>query len=274
MRKYQPRMLQPDQNVKICNLYYSALLIVAVWVKGKEFVCANLRTKRRSVPQSMGSQGEVMSVRNALVLLLSTSALLFLAGCGGNGATITNPVAPPSGAFSANSLNGTYVFSVSGADFGGAPLAIVGTLTANGSGGITGGAVDISDAQITPVPNVSVGGGSYNVSVDGRGRATLILSNSRFASTLLLDFVLSSSSHGLVIELDSNGSGSGTLDLQTAGVTPTGTYAFSLSGARITGSTATPWATVGNFTLSGATIAGTDDFNEGGLPFPAQTLTG
>src|ERR1700722_20860238 len=97
----------------------------------------------------MGSQGEVMSVRNALVLLLSTSALLFLAGCGGNGATITDPVAPPSGGFSANSLNGTYVFSVSGADFGGAPLAIVGTLTANGSGRIIGGAGEINHAQTT-----------------------------------------------------------------------------------------------------------------------------
>jgi len=212
-----------------------------------------------------------MSVRNALVLLLSTSALLFLAGCGGNGATITNPVAPPSGAFSANSLNGTYVFSVAGADFSGAPLAIVGTLTANGSGGITGGAVDINDAQITPVANVPVGSGSYNVSVDGRGRATLNLSNSRFASTLLLDFVLSSSSHGLVIELDTNGSGSGTLDLQTAGATPTGTYAFSLSGADFSGS---PWATVGNFSISGTSLAGLDDLNEGGLVAFSDPLSG
>ncbi|HXM66480.1 MAG TPA: hypothetical protein VN911_07090 [Candidatus Acidoferrum sp.] len=212
-----------------------------------------------------------MSVRNAIVVLLSTFALLFLAGCGSNGATITNPVAPPSGAFSASTLNGTYVFSVSGTDFAGAPLAIVGTLTANGSGGITGGAVDISDAQITPLANVSVGSGSYNVGVDGRGRATLNLSNSRFASTLMLDFVLSSSSHGLVIELDGNGSGSGTLDLQTAGVTPTGTYAFSLSGANFSGS---PWATVGNFAISGTSLTGLDDLNEGGLVAFSDPLSG
>jgi hypothetical protein len=213
-----------------------------------------------------------MSVRNAIVVLLSTSALLFLAGCGSNGATITNPVAPPSGAFSASTLNGTYVFSVSGVDLSGAPLAIVGTLTANGSGGITGGVVDVSDAVITPRPNLSVSGGSYNVGVDGRGRATLnITGNTPFSSSLMLDFVLSTSSHGLVIELDGNGSGSGTLDLQTAGVTPTGTYAFSLSGENFSG---TPWATVGNFAISGTSLAGLDDLNEGGLVAFSDPLSG
>jgi hypothetical protein len=212
-----------------------------------------------------------MSAPKGTVLLFSLCALLILGGCGGNGASITRPVAPPSGAFSANSLNGTYVFSVSGADFQGLPLAIVGTFAANGSGGISGGAVDINDAQITPVPNVSVGSGSYNVGVDGRGRATLNLSGSRFASTLMLDFVLSSSSHGLVIELDGNGTGSGTLDLQTAGVTPTGTYAFSLSGANFSGS---PWATVGNFAISGTSLAGLDDLNEGGLVSFSDPLSG
>ena len=216
-----------------------------------------------------------MSVRNATALFLALSTLLFLVACGSSG-SITNPVAPPSGSFSASNLNGTYVFSVSGTDGGGFPLAAVGTFTANGSGGISGGVVDMNDGGFSaPAPNLSIGGSSsYNVGIDGRGRATLAVSNSPFGSSLILDFVLSSSSHGLVIELDGNGSGSGTLDLQAAGVTPTGSYAFSLSGAT-SGSTSTPWATVGNFTLSGASLSGTDDFNEGGLvPFAAQTLTG
>jgi hypothetical protein len=210
-----------------------------------------------------------MSVRNGIALLVAVFSLAFLAGCGGNGATITKPIPPPTGSFNQSMLNGTYVFSVSGADFQGAPLAAVGTLTANGSGGITGGAVDINDAVSGPSPNLTIGGSSsYNVGLDGRGRATLTVSG----GTVILDFVLTSSAHGLVIELDGNASGSGTLDLQTAGVTPTGPYAFILSGASTAGS---PWATVGNFTLSGATLAGTDDFNEGGnIPFTAQTLTG
>jgi hypothetical protein len=80
-----------------------------------------------------------MSVRNAIVSLLSFSTLLFLAACGSNGGGIANPVAPPSGGFSASNLNGTYVFSISGTDSTGFSYAMVGTFTANGSGGITGG---------------------------------------------------------------------------------------------------------------------------------------
>lgn len=216
-----------------------------------------------------------MSVRNATALFLALSTLLFLAACGSSG-SITNPVPPPSGSFSASNLNGTYVFSVSGTDLSGAALAAVGTFTANGSGGISGGTVDINDGEVAPVPNLSISSGSsYNVSVDGRGRATLAISGSPLPSNLILDFVLSSSSHGLVIELDGNASGSGTLDLQSAAVPPIGgSYAFSLSGGT-PGTSPSPWATVGNFTLSGASLSGADDFNEGGLvPFAAQGLTG
>ena len=75
-----------------------------------------------------------MSVRNGIALLLALSTLLFLAGCG-SGSNSPAPVPPPSGNFSNANLNGTYVFSVSGTDSTGAPYAIVGTFTANGSGG-------------------------------------------------------------------------------------------------------------------------------------------
>src|SRR5580700_10038794 len=108
-----------------------------------------------------------MSVRNGIVLLLALSALLFLGACGSN--SVTHPVAPPSGNFSNSNLNGTYVFSVSGVDqVNGAPYAIVGTLTANGSGGITGGAFDINDEITTgPIPNAAINNnGTYHVNVD------------------------------------------------------------------------------------------------------------
>jgi hypothetical protein len=217
-----------------------------------------------------------MSVRNGIVLLLALSALLFLGACGGNGTT--RPVAPPSGNFSNSNLNGTYVFSVSGVDEGdGAPYAIAGTITANGNGGITGGAFDINDedtAEFTgPIANVAISNnGTYHVNVDGRGQITFSTSSIQNFPNLTLDFVLSSSSHGLVTEFDTFGSGSGTMDLQAANTTPTGSYAFSLSGGTAGG---TPWATVGNFTLTGSALAGADDLNEGGvLAYPAQALTG
>lgn len=217
-----------------------------------------------------------MSVRNAFALLIALSALTFLVACGGGGGTITKPVPPPSGGFSNSNLNGTYVFSVSGTDANGAPYAIVGTFTANGSGGITGGTLDINDADTTrfttgPIAGTSIGNnGSYGVSVDGRGTAKLPTSTP--FGTIQLDFVLEDSSDGLVTEFDNNGTGSGTLDLQSSGTTPSGTYAFSFSGVAGT----TPLAAVGNFTLgSGGTIsAGLEDLNGGGIPYPNNTLTG
>jgi hypothetical protein len=217
-----------------------------------------------------------MSVRNGIVLLLALSALLFLGACGSN--SVTNPVAPPSGNFSNSNLNGTYVFSVSGVDSNGAPYAIVGTITANGSGGITGGTFDINDEDTTefgngPIANIAINNnGTYHVNVDGRGLITFGTSSIQNFPNLTLDFVLSSSSGGLVTEFDAFASGSGTIDLQAANTTPTGSYAFSLSGALAT--SGTPWATVGNFTLTGSAMAGADDLNEGGLAVPAQALTG
>jgi hypothetical protein len=217
-----------------------------------------------------------MSVRNGIVLLVALSMLLFLAACGSS--NVTHPVAPPSGNFSNSNLNGTYVFSVSGVDQGnGAPYAIVGTITANGSGGITGGAFDINDQDTVeftqgPIPNAAINNnGTYHVNVDGRGLITFSTSSIQGFPSLTLDFVLSSSTHGLVTEFDTFGSGSGTIDLQAANTTPTGSYAFSFSGGTSLGA---PWATVGNFTLAGSTMAGADDLNEGIVAFPAQALTG
>ncbi len=201
-----------------------------------------------------------MSARNAVVLVLSLSTLIFLAACGNNGPTVTQGVAPPSGAFGNGNLNGTYVFSVSGTDDSGDPYAVVGTIDANGSGGISGGTLDMNDTALTsaiiaaPVNS----GGSYSVGQDGRGTFTINFSGNPFDQNLTFDFVLQNSFHGLVTEFDSNATGSGTLDVQTAGVTPAGSYAFSFSGATFNGE---PFATAGNFTLSGTTATGLEDFN-------------
>jgi hypothetical protein len=212
-----------------------------------------------------------MSVRNGFALLLALSTLLFLAACGSNG-HISTATPPPTGGFSVSDLNGTYVFSVSGSDSAtGEAYAMLGTFTANGSGGITAGTFDLNDpGEFTPPAAAqSISGGSYKLGVDGRGQVSLNTSISGF--TPVLDFVLSSNSTGQITEFDSSGTGSGTLDLQTAGVTPAGSYAFSLSGAAGT----TPWATNGNFALTGTTLAGCGDINEGSvLNYPASTLTG
>jgi hypothetical protein len=212
-----------------------------------------------------------MSLRNAFVSFVALSSLLFLAACGGSGTSIPNPTPTPTGSFSKSNLNGTYVFSVSGTDSTSAPFAIVGTLTADGNGGITGGAFDINTLGATPGASLAISNGSsYTVGVDGRGTATLV-APSPFPK-IGLDFVLQDSSHGLVIEYDGVATGSGTIDLQTAGATPTGTYAFSFSGADPSGS---PFATVGNFTIGAkGAITGFEDFNDNSFAYTSQSLTG
>jgi hypothetical protein len=218
-----------------------------------------------------------MSVRNRFrpPLSLSATALFSLAlliACGGSSKG-PNPTPTPSGSFSDSNLNGTYVFTVSGADYSNdAPYAIVGTFNANGSGSITGGVLDITDEDFSsgPLPNQPISGSStYKVGSDGRGQATLVTSTP--FSKVVLDFVLQDSSHGLVTEFDTNASGSGTLDLQTSGATLSGSYAFEFSGILVTTSgTLNSTATVGNFTLGSAGAAnGLEDVNSGGIPYPA-----
>jgi hypothetical protein len=157
--------------------------------------------------------------------------LAFLLACGGSPVKATPP---PNGGFSNSSLKGTYVFSLTGSDSLGNFLAIAGTFTANGtggSGGITGGTLDINDSGFTaPVMNNPITGGTYLITQDGRGQATLTTATP-FGSSIEVDFVLTSSQHGLITEFDRNGTGSGSLDLQSAASQPAaGTYVFGLSG--------------------------------------------
>ncbi|HTU35044.1 MAG TPA: hypothetical protein VMF66_14680 [Candidatus Acidoferrum sp.] len=216
-----------------------------------------------------------MSLRNCLGLSLALSALALLAACGNSGSGTVNPVPPPSGSFSNSNLNGTYVFSVSGIDLNGAPYALLGTFTANGQGGITAGTIDINDADLSaPVPNSAISGSNgYSVTVDGRGEISL---GTSALGTITLDFVLQDSSHGLVTEFDSNATGSGTIDLQSSGVSPVGTYAFSLAGEDYSsGTNANLFATVGNFTVgSGGAISGLVDFNDSQFAYTNQALSG
>jgi hypothetical protein len=161
---------------------------------------------------------------------------------------------------------------VSGTDVNGSPLAILGTVDANGSGGITGGTLDFNDpdgdisTQI--VANSPIGSNSsYKVGVDGRGQATL--NTSTPFGAILLDFVLTSSSHGLVTEFDGNATGSGTIDLQSSGTTPNGTYAYSFAGLNVSSA----FVAVGNFTIgSGGAVTGLEDVTAGTFSYPGQPL--
>jgi len=214
-----------------------------------------------------------MSLRNRLVLPMALSTLALLAGCGSSSNKATPP---PTGGFSKSDLSGTYVFSTTGSDANGAPTSMAGTFSANGNGGIAGGTLDINDAEFTaPATGLSITGGTYTVSVDGRGQATLSVTTP-FGNSVIVDFVLTSKSHGLITEFDNNGSGSGTLDIQSAATQAqlVGSYAFTLSGIDSNGNL--PFGTVGSFTLGadGIITSGVEDFNDTGFAYTNLTLSG
>jgi len=197
------------------------------------------------------------------------ATLAVLAGC----SSTHKAAPPPTGGFSDTNLSGTYVFSTAGLDSDLAQpgfLTMVGTFTACGctAGTISAGVVDMNDPNFTaPVVQLAITGGSYSVGIDGRGKAKLSAATP-FGSSITLDFVLSSSAGGLVTEYDSNGSGSGTLDLQSSPAQTAGTYVFNLAG--IAGVSTTtgfgiPLATTGSLTLdAGGNATGVQDVNNDG----------
>ena len=137
----------------------------------------------------------------------------------------------------------------------------MGTIVADGNGGITGGTVDINDPGTplsSPKPSTQPTADTSQYP-DGRGTATLVIPVANFD----LDFVLTSSSNGLISRFDDSGTDigtrSGTINLQSTAASLTGSYAFSLSG---TDSGGNPLATVGAFTLTSTSIAGAQDFND------------
>jgi hypothetical protein len=209
-----------------------------------------------------------MSARHVFTSFLAISLLAFLAGCGSSS---PRAVPPPTGGFVNGDLKGTYVFSTTGSDSSiGQFQTIVGAFVADGNGGIPSGTFDIAGLNLGVLPNNAITGGStYRVGVDGRGQAFI---NSA-AGSIEIDFVLTSSSHGLVTEFDGNGTGSGTLDLQGASVAQSSLTAltFNLSGV----GTTTSFATIGNVALdaTGTVTAGTQDFNNGGSPTTSSVST-
>jgi len=220
-----------------------------------------------------------MLLRNRVVLPIVLFALAVLAGCGSSNSA-PPPTPPPGGSFSNSDLSGTYVFSTSGSDVNGFFFTMAGTIVANGNGGITGGTIDIndSDTQVSPLiqsfGQAISGSSAYYVGVDGRGQIKLL---NTLLGTITFDFVLSSKAGGMITEFDNNGTGSGSLELQTATVTQSQLAqgcAFSLSGFD---SASNSVSGAGAFTLgaSGSITSGTGvyDFNDSLILYADQPLT-
>jgi hypothetical protein len=201
-----------------------------------------------------------------LLVALAMASISLMTACGSS-----NIVTPNQGGFGDGNLTGTYVISISGWDINSSlevvPFAIAGTIVADGKGGIGSGTLDINDPLNLGV-NIGEAVSStsgYQIGKDGRGTGTLVTSVGSFN----IDFVMATSSHGLIGRFDTLGTGSGTIDVQAATPSIAGSYAFSLAGTD--DSLVNPLGTVGAFTINGNSISGTEDFNDDGT---SNNLTG
>ncbi len=217
-----------------------------------------------------------------LCLALSSAAALFWgAACSGGGSSVQPP--PPTGKFSNASLNGKYAFMTSGEVFTSGsltatPLSRVGSFTADGQGHIT--AVGVEDVNLDGAPTnaISIIGGSYSISADGRGTLTLNFAQ----SSIQFGITLTSTSDGLMIDETSTSTqastGSGNFVKQDstlfAVASVSGSYVFDFSGLDAA-QVAAPISIVGQFAASNGPItSGVEDVNDNGLFTTAGTVSG
>ena len=140
-------------------------------------------------------------------------------------------------ASAASLLKGAYIFELRGYDsFSAQPMAMAGSITADGNGKITGGEIDFDNGGgINYVPTAT---GTYSVDVSFHGipRVSVEISSFTFPNSdidLKYRFAMSADgTRGRIIELDGSGYlDSGAVQLQNpaaATATPSGNYAFGL----------------------------------------------
>ncbi len=197
-------------------------------------------------------------------------------------------------AFGVN-LQGTFVLQVQGIDSSLQPYQFAGVLVLDGNGGITSGEQTVNffdqnpDIETTISKSDPITGGTYFLGPDGRGTITIRTADTDIGAsngnagngTETFTFVSLSSSQALVAQVDFGGattstSGTGTMDLQTSVATPTGGYAFAVSGTDI--ATASPTAMGGIFNIdSPHTISGigsVTDQNLAGVISAKKKLSG
>ncbi len=195
-----------------------------------------------------------------LSLSLGLASLLFCLGCGSSN-RVNNFV--PKGNFSTASLNGQYVYQITGIDFSLNPLGVsyseAGVFMADGKGSILSGTDDFSEGSGGVATNSITG--SYSIANDGTGRITLTSA----AGSINLAVTLVSSSKVYLIEGDVFADAGGIAELQdpkAIAATPSGTFTFRQHNvASLRG----PESDVGAFTVSaGAVTSGSEDVNRGG----------
>jgi hypothetical protein len=165
---------------------------------------------------------------NHLYSLIAVAGILALSACSGGGSSVNNGGGGGTGGGTSNSrLNGTYTFYVNGLDSSAVPYSMAGAMTLDGSGNISGGEQDLFDGGSSSVDSDdSITSGTYAVSSDGHGTATLNTTND---GTEVLAFMVVNDNHLLITEFDNTATSSGAMDMQTAVTTVArGGFSFTL----------------------------------------------
>jgi len=180
----------------------------------------------------------------------------------------------------ASNLKGTYAFATKGIDANG-PFQLAGVIALDGNGGIVSGEQTHSDTLLSVTDTIT--GGVYYIGPDGRGTLTLNTADQNIGQQGIenLTLVFLSNSKALVATLDnpilppSFETSSGSLDLQTSTVAPTGGYAFAVNGTDIN---TQPLAIGGILKIdSPSTISGSGsvaDQDDSGTISPNATIAG
>ena len=198
-----------------------------------------------------------------LGLALGLIALAFCLGCGSGNSGSGGFT--PMGNFSNTSLSGQYTYQLVGLDTI-AAFREAGSFTADGNGNITVGEDDFAQGSNLFFDTSS---GTYSVSNDGTGSATLNFSGGGFIQ-FALTLVSSSKVYMIVtaatnVQVSTLATGAGIAEKQNSGAfssAPSGTFAFrnhTMSTSQ--GST----GYVGAFTVTSGAISGNEDLNRGGV---------
>jgi hypothetical protein len=179
-----------------------------------------------------------------------------------------------SGAFSLTAITGPYVFDVSGTDVNGAPVSVVGQMTANAGGAITGGILDSNDGGSLLSAQTFGAGGVY--ALDPTNGATFGRGTMSFASRSFVFYIVDGTRIRL-IETDGQLFTFGDALQQSNAPTQTaaGSFSFLIGGSSVLG-TQGPIARGGRFTTdasSNVTNVQLDDNNNGSITSIASTTT-
>src|SRR5271155_1610816 len=195
------------------------------------------------------------------------------AAAGGNSGTSTATVLYSAASLTTTTLGtGQYALAFSGVDFqNGFPVDVVGSIQTNSTlGSITGGEIDFNTGTFGLGSSVPVTGGTFQVGpLDGRTSIVVTLATNSFAASLNLQATLATNQHALLIDFDTDDTGSGTLDAQNVNAfTPlNGRFAYQYFGSDTFGN---PVSVAGTFVANGFNSI---QINNPNSPVNVQDLT-